>query len=139
MAKDLHNLRRIYDRTDGRCHLCHCKLSFKNHGMRGMRGAWHIEHSKARANGGTDHGNNVLPACIDCNLNKSILKSRIVRKQYGTTRAPYSKSRKEKIRENNTTAGAVIGGIIGAVGGPVGFFVCATIGAIIGNETSPRV
>jgi hypothetical protein len=58
-----------------------------------------------------------------------------VRKQYGTTRAPYSKSRKEKIRENNTT----IGGIIGTVGGPVGFFVCATIGAIIGNETSPRV
>ncbi len=139
MAKDLHYLRRIYDRTDGRCHLCHTKLSFKNHGKHGAHAAWHIEHSKARAKGGTDHGNNLFPACIDCNLNKGVLSSRPARKQYGTTRAPYSKSRKEKIRENNTTAGAVIGGLIGAMGGPVGFFVWATIGAIIGNETSPRV
>ncbi|HEY9488540.1 MAG TPA: HNH endonuclease [Chryseosolibacter sp.] len=139
MAKDLLRLRRIYDRTEGRCHVCHSKLNFNHHGKNGTHGAWHIEHSKARAKGGSDHGNNLFPACTGCNLDKGILTSRTVRKYYGNTRAPYNKARKEQIRESNTTAGAIVGGLIGADGGPVGFFIGAAIGAIIGDETSPRI
>jgi len=139
MAKNLLRLRRIYDKTDGRCHICHSKLSFKSHGRRNAKGSWHIDHSVPRARGGSDHGNNLFAACIGCNLDKGTLSTRIVRRYYGTARAPYSKTKKTRIRENNTTAGAVVGGLIGAVGGPLGFFVGAAIGAMIGDETSPRI
>jgi 5-methylcytosine-specific restriction endonuclease McrA len=70
MAKDLLRLRRIYEKTDGRCHICHSKLSFISHGKDGMRGAWHIDHVKPGANGGSNHGNNLFAACIGCNLDK---------------------------------------------------------------------
>jgi hypothetical protein len=53
----------IYDRTTGRCHLCGKRLAFHNYGCHGTRGAWHIEHSVPRANGGTDHVNNLYPGC----------------------------------------------------------------------------
>ena len=57
MTNDRLNL--IYDKTHGCCHLCHKKLAFINYGIYGAKGAWHIEHSKAKANGGTDHLNNL--------------------------------------------------------------------------------
>jgi 5-methylcytosine-specific restriction endonuclease McrA len=138
MAKDLQRLRRIYDKTDGYCHLCHRKLSFQNHGNRNTKGAWHIEHSIPKAQGGTDHLNNLLAACIDCNIEKSTLTSRTVRSHNGNTRAPYSKSKKKEIRDSNTAAGAIIGGVIGLVGGPWGAAIGATIGGMIGNSSSPR-
>jgi len=48
-------LDRIFLRTDGRCHLCpEGRLCRSNYGKLGTRGAWEVEHSKARANGGTD-------------------------------------------------------------------------------------
>ncbi len=54
----------IYDRTHGCCHICHRKLSFKNYGIHGSRGGWHVEHSIPKAKDGTDHLNNLyfLPA-----------------------------------------------------------------------------
>lgn len=138
MAKDLLKLRKIYDKTDGYCHICHRKLSFQNHGKLDSKGAWHIEHSIPRAKGGSDHLNNLFAACINCNIYKSAKAARIVRSQYGNTRAPYSKKKKEEIREVNTTAGVLIGGVIGLVGGPWGFLLGATIGAMIGDDNSPR-
>lgn len=138
MAKDLLQLRRIYDKTDGYCHVCHRKLSFQNHGKRDTKGAWHIEHSIPKAKGGTDHLNNLFPACIDCNIEKSTLTSRTARSYNGNTRAPYSKDKKEEIKESNTAAGILIGGVIGLVGGPWGMAIGATIGGMIGNGSSPR-
>lgn len=40
-------LRRIYDRTSGYCHLCHKKLAFTNYGRYGAKGVWEVEHSNA--------------------------------------------------------------------------------------------
>lgn len=139
MSTDKHLLRKIYAKTDGYCHICHKKLCLQNYGERVLKGSWHIEHSIPKARGGSDHLNNLFAACIDCNIEKATLSSRAARSQYGNTRAPYSKWKKEGIRDDNTTAGALVGGGIGlAVGGPVGGIIGSFIGGLIGNNNSPR-
>lgn len=139
MAKDLLRLRRIYDKTDGRCHICHSKLSFKSYGIRSATGSWHIEHSVPRAHGGSNHLNNLFPACIDCNLDKGTLPTRVVRGYCGNTRAPYSRAKKEQIRDDNTGAGVLIGGLLGLVAGPWGCVIGAALGGMIGSDNSPRI
>ena len=135
---DVSHLRKIYSKTDGQCHICRKKLHFFNYGKHSTKGDWHIEHSIPRAKGGTDHLNNLYPACIACNCEKGVSSTRSARNQYGNFRAPYSREKKEKIRDDNTSAGLLIGGAIGLIGGPVGFFVGAAIGGIIGNSNYPR-
>jgi hypothetical protein len=39
---DDQKLNAIYDKTGGRCHICHDKLAFSNYGLFGARGAWEI-------------------------------------------------------------------------------------------------
>ncbi len=132
-------LQKIYRKTDGNCHICHKKLSFSNYGVHGAKGSWQIEHSVARANGGSDHFNNLFPACISCNLEKGTKHSKTARSQYGKSRAPYSKNKKQKIKSNNTTGGALIGGGIGlSIGGPIGGLIGSFVGGLIGNESSPK-
>ncbi|MES9868042.1 MAG: HNH endonuclease [Candidatus Thiodiazotropha sp. LLP2] len=63
-------LNKIFEKTRGKCHLCHKQLAFKNYGVIGNHGAWEIEHSKPKSKGGTDHLNNLFPACIRCNREK---------------------------------------------------------------------
>lgn len=60
-------LRRIYDKTDGNCHLCGGSLAFSNYGNLGSRGAWEVDHSIPKAKGGTDNLNNLFPAHTSCN------------------------------------------------------------------------
>lgn len=131
-------LQKICRKTDGYCHICHKKLSFSNYGVHGAKRSWHIEHSVARANGGSDHMNNLFPACISCNIDKGTSHTKTARSQYGNSRAPYSKAKKKKIRNTNTAAGTIIGGALGSVFGPVGTIVGAGIGAAIGNSSSPK-
>src|SRR6266481_309133 len=64
-------LRRIYDKTNGSCHLCGKKLAFTNYGEVGARAAWEVEHSIPLANGGTHHGNNLFASCVPCNRSKA--------------------------------------------------------------------
>ncbi|GAG84405.1 unnamed protein product, partial [marine sediment metagenome] len=52
----------IWRRTQGRCHICGKKLHRKYYGEE-----WHVDHSKPRAKGGTNHFNNYFPACSRCN------------------------------------------------------------------------
>ncbi len=132
------HLNDIYDKTDGYCHLCHKKLSFENYSKFGAKGAWHVEHSLPQAKGGTHHLNNLFPACIGCNLHKGITSSRSIRNYKGVTRAPYSKQKKESIKDDNTLAGILGGGILGALFGPGGMVVGAIIGGIIGENNSPK-
>lgn len=135
---DKERLQKFYRKTDGYCHICHKKLSFTNHGVHGAKGSWHIEHSVARAKGGSDHMNILFAACISCNIDKGTRHTKTARSQYGNSRAPYSKAKKKKIRSNNTAAGTIIGGALGSVFGPVGTMVGAGIGAAIGNSSSPK-
>lgn len=138
MAYDNEKLNIIYDKTDGYCHICHKKLSFSNYGSNGSKGSWHVEHSIPRAKGGTDHLNNLYPACIKCNMEKGTAHTKTARGWNGNTRAPYSASKKKTIKSNNTAGGAVIGGIIGSVFGPGGTVIGAAIGGAIGKNNSPK-
>jgi hypothetical protein len=52
MAFNEAELNQIYDRTTGRCHICHKKLAFRNYGAVGVRAAWEVEHSIPQAKGG---------------------------------------------------------------------------------------
>lgn len=138
MAKDYEKLRKIYDRTDGHCHLCHKKLSFTNHDLAGAKGSWHIEHSIPKSKGGSNHLNNLFAACISCNLEKSNQPNRVIRNQYGISRAPYCKKKKLRIQEENTTTGIINGGIIGSFFGPGGMIVGGLLGGIIGKNSSDK-
>jgi len=73
----------IYNKNDGYCHLCDKKLSRTNYNAPGAKGAWHVDHSKALANGGTHHMNNLFPACISCNLEKGTYHKNTIRKRKG--------------------------------------------------------
>jgi len=133
---DNDRLNRIFEKTDGCCHICHKKLPFSNYGIFGAKNAWEIEHSKAKKNGGSNHLNNLLPACISCNRERGNMHTRTARSYYGNSRAPYPKKKKQDIRITNTIAGTFIGGAIGSVFGPWGTAIGASIGAVIGNDSS---
>lgn len=134
MAFDDGTLRKIYDRTNGKCHLCRKKLSFINYGRAGAKGAWEVEHSIARAKRGTDHLNNLLPACISCNRSKGTYTTRTARSWSGHTKAPMSKERKERIKRNNAVGAAAVGSLIGMAYSPVAALCGAGIGALIGGS-----
>lgn len=98
MKIDKNLLRKIYEKTDGRCHLCHKPIAFTNYGHLEGRGAWEIDHSRPRARGGCDRVGNLLPAHIDCNRAKGAGYNRTQRSQYGHTQAPLSRE-EERQRE----------------------------------------
>jgi len=132
-------LNSIYDRTHGCCHICRKKLSFTNYGVRGAKGSWEIEHSIPKAVGGTNHLNNLFAACMPCNRSKGAKSTRSVRQIHGHTRAPYSKEKKQQIRNSNILAGVTLFGIIGAgIAGPIGGIIGAVIGSEIGRNKSPN-
>jgi len=127
----------IYGRTSGYCHICHKKVAFKNYGQREARGAWEVEHSVPRAKGGTNHLNNLYPACIPCNRAKGTRKTKSVRAENGVSKAPLSITNREKAKTENALAGGVIGGAVGAVFGPIGVLIGAAVGSNIGNRKNP--
>jgi hypothetical protein len=143
MAYDTTTRRTIYDRTSGYCHLCKKKLSFTNYGRSGEKGAWHVEHSVPRAKGGTDHGNNLYAACIDCNLEKGTHTTQTARTWHGHGRAPLSREKRSEARANNAIAGGILGGIAGGalLGlfelGPLGLVIGAIVGAKAGHSMNP--
>ena len=138
MSFDPDTLRQIYDRTEGKCHLCRKKLAFANYALAGSRGAWEIEHSVPRSKGGTDRLNNLYAACIGCNRDKCDSSTSTIRSKNGFKRATYSKSQRS---EN-----AWIGGTLGAVAAiflvppPIrlgAMLLSAVIGAVLGHEVAP--
>lgn len=127
----------IYDRTRGKCHVCHKQLCFSNYGRHGRRGAWHVDHSIALANGGSHHINNLFAACIPCNLDKSTTHTRTARRAQGTTKAPLSRSRYEAARAENLVGGGAAGFGVGALFGPGGALIGGLIGLIVGDSINP--
>ncbi|MBS1769716.1 MAG: HNH endonuclease [Acidobacteria bacterium] len=138
MAYTDEQLQRIYDRTSGYCHICHKKLSFVNYAQYGARSAWEVDHSKAKARGGTNHGNNLYPACISCNRSKRAGSSRAARTRNGQCRAPYSRAKVRAKRNDNQLGGVITGGIIGSRFGPGGAVVGALLGAWFGDKNTPK-
>jgi hypothetical protein len=138
MARSKAELRRIYERTSGYCHLCHRKMSFTNYGQFGERGAWEVEHSIARANGGTDHGNNLYAACIPCNRSKCDGSTRAARALNGKTRAPLCKEKREEEQVTNAVIGIGAGAIVGYLFGPLGAVAGAILGGIAGGSVEVK-
>jgi 5-methylcytosine-specific restriction endonuclease McrA len=130
-------LKEIYDRTSGYCHICGQKVYFTNYARSGRRGAWEVEHSNAQARGGTDRLSNLYAACITCNRSKNALTTRTVRGWHGRTRAPLSRERRADARLGNAVAAGVLGAAVGAFAGPVGALLGAGVGAYIGHQQNP--
>ena len=63
----------VYDRTDGYCFYCDIKISFKNYGRVGGRGAWEVDHFIPIVSRGAHQPYNWVPACISCNTEKGNL------------------------------------------------------------------
>jgi len=134
-SRDEERLREIFDRTDGRCHICWGCLAFSNYGQLGDRGAWEIEHSNPRSKGGSDRLSNLYAAHISCNREKGAAQTRTARARNGRTRAPLSKNKLEQKRRENAWGFAGLGAISGAaLAGPVGFILGGVAGALIGDQ-----
>jgi 5-methylcytosine-specific restriction endonuclease McrA len=129
---------KIFQRGHGKCHICHRQLCYSTYGQRGRRGAWHVDHSKAIANGGTNHGNNLKPACIGCNEEKSTVTARTARRWNGRRAAPLSPARYGSEKASNTVVVGAMGALLGgALGGPPGALVGGFVGAALGNSINP--
>lgn len=129
MARDWARLRKIHDRTSGRCHICGKCL-----GLRGYCVTWEIEHSVPRALGGTDRLSNLYAACIPCNRSKGAGSTRSARSRNGRTRAPLSRADRERKQGARAAVGAGGGAVIGGLlGGPVGVAVGSFLGGVAGQ------
>jgi 5-methylcytosine-specific restriction endonuclease McrA len=137
MAFSMQERRKVYDRTSGYCHICKKKLSFRNYGRSGLKGAWEVEHSHPQSKGGTNRSNNLFAACITCNREKGTFTTRTARSWHGRTRAPLSKEKRKDVKRNNAIGGAVIGGLAGSILGPMGIITGATLGAKFGYDRNP--
>jgi 5-methylcytosine-specific restriction endonuclease McrA len=135
MGYDRSQLDRIFERTDGECHLCHRRLTRANYGLHGARGCWEVDHCVPRAHGGGDHGNNLRAACIACNRSRQTRPVRTVRSENGVTRAPLSRVAKVGKRRENAVALGGLGLLVGAVFNPVAAVVFAAVGASVGYDS----
>lgn len=138
MAFDSKTLRHVFDRTDGHCHICRRKLAFSSYGQTGKRGAWEIEHSVARSNGGTNRLNNLYPAHITCNRSKRDRSSRSARGEHGHRAAPLSANAKR----GNAVKGGLIGATLGLFVPPqfrlLAMMVGGFTGYAVGSKRQPR-
>ena len=131
MAYTEEQIRRAWKSTDGRCHLTGRRLRLSDYGR-----TWEIDHSKPRAKGGSDHGNNLKPALLVVNRSKQASTSRAVRRAYGLQRSPMSRAEQNRNRVNNAAGGAVLGAVAGgAMAGPVGALVGGVLGGLVGHGT----
>ncbi len=96
-----------------------------------------MEHSRPRARGGRNHGNNLYAACIDCNIEKSTVSTRAARGWHGRRKAPLSRNRRIEAKRSAAVAGGILGAAVGALGGPWGVVAGALIGAKLGHGTHP--
>lgn len=135
MGYDKDQLDRIFHSTAGRCHLCHGRLARKNYAVDGQRDAWEVDHSVARARGGSDHGNNLKPAHIACNRSKQEADNRAIRQAHGHKRSPLSTKEIESKRTRNAVIGSTSLALAGGfILGPPGFIVGALVGGFVGHD-----
>jgi hypothetical protein len=131
--------RRVFKRTDGRCHLCWRPIDLEKYGAVGDPRGWEFDHSQPRAEGGSDHPNNRYPAHPSCNRSKGSTSSRKYRKEKGYSGPPLSESRKQKKERDQKIGGALAGAGIGAaVGGPPGAVVGGLVGLLAGDAKDPE-
>ncbi len=132
-------LRAVFNKTAGRCHICHKRVAFSRYGVISARSGWEIDHSVPRAKGGTDHPNNLFPAHISCNRSKQDGGTRAARADFGKARAPMSVERRQRAKLWTAVGGALTAGATGfRFAGPPGFLAGVIVGGIIGYEMDPE-
>jgi len=137
MTIDDEALHRIFDRTAGRCHLCGRRLARNNYANAGRRGAWEVDHSRARAVGGGDRLQNLFPAHVRCNRSKQAEATRSVRRRHGLRRSPMSRDERRSRRASNSLGGAGLGFLAALIlRAPLG--PLALVGGIIGAAMDPE-
>lgn len=129
-------LQRIFDRTSGKCHVCHKRLVFEAYGKIRLEGSWEIDHSKPKAHGGKDHLNNLFPACPSCNRAKKTKSSREARKAQGKNRPPLNRRQRRQALLGNATSKGILGAVLGSVL-PLGPIGGAILGALKGLSEDP--
>lgn len=100
----------VFEKGNGECHYCEKELSLYNRSRFG-RGAWEVEHSIPRANGGTDHLNNLVPACWTCNLDKGTLTARTHHRAIAGKRAARVSRRRWRTAGGATGVGLLAAGL----------------------------
>ena len=135
MAYCHEDLRVIFAKTDGRCHICWKSMRF---GLYGLSQGWEVEHSNPLCNGGTDRLCNLFPAHVICNREKGSKTTRTARSWHGRNRAPLSRKKKEQIKSNNRWGLGTLGGFLGLFAGLPGVIVGITIGALVGDSIDPE-
>lgn len=138
MIPDSDRRRQIFEKTEGRCHICRRKLTWRNYGVVDAANGWEIEHSRPRAQGGTDRLHNLFPACIPCNRAKGTSGSRAARQKHGFKSAPLSAHRRMKNAWAGGAIGALVARLILAPLGPAGILIGAVAGAVIGKAYEPE-
>ncbi|MDO8329653.1 MAG: HNH endonuclease [Fluviicoccus sp.] len=138
MAYQEKRLRRIFERTAGRCHICHKKVVWANYGRVDLRGGWEVEHSVPRARGGSDHPTNLYPACIGCNRAKGSKSTRSARARHGKVHAPLSRGGRLWARIENAVAGCLLGMVAGAFVSAEGALVGSWVGWALGYLKPPE-
>ncbi len=124
--------KKIHQKCNGKCHLCTRRIAFDDYGK-----TWHIDHSIPRAKGGTDHGNNLFAACINCNCSKADGSNRATRRANGVKRSPLSRKARDKKRIGNMWKGGGLG-LLGFRFGPVVGALTTVGGMIAGYKTKPE-
>lgn len=104
MAYDTSRLQRIFDKTGGRCEYCRTDLVWSSYGSPDNIGSWEIDHSVPQSKGGTDHLNNLFPACTECNRQKGDMTGQAFRRKL-------QRQQPDPLAEL-LKAGAVIGGAL---------------------------
>ncbi len=87
---DEDDLTYIFGKTGGECRYCGKQLARNNYGRVGQRGAWEVDHSIPISRGGTDHLNNLWPACVSCNTEKGTLTGSEFSRYLNGTRSNHS-------------------------------------------------
>lgn len=132
-------LRKIYDRSSGMCHICGKNVAFTNYAdaTPDARGAWEVEHSNPKAKGGTDRLNNLYPACIACNRSKGTQSTRTVRARNGKTRAPLSREKREIAKRKNAIIYGLGAGCIAYILCPPAALLAGLVAMCIGYKKNP--
>jgi len=138
MAYDEKRRDAIFERTDGRCHICRKQLARKNYGTAGRRGAWEVDHSKPRAKGGSDRLNNLYPACISCNRSKQASATRTARSKKGYRAAPLSARKKARNGALGATLCTVAARALLPALGPGGLIGAGLLGFWAGAQYEPE-
>lgn len=100
----------IFEKTNGKCHYCGKILSFENR-LRSGRAAWEVEHMRPRAKGGTDHLNNLVPACWECNISKGTSPARTHMFAVSAIKALRGSRRRWRIAGQALLPAAVVAGL----------------------------